>query len=416
MAARDQYYITDTSGKYYRLGSKGALVIARDTNEAQIFSYEEARGKIGKGKKAHFYKTIPVDNVPAAKFQRSADTSSDNRDITEMTAAPAAGKTPAQNDSTSTVKPLFGDITDLAAVDWIELLENLAYVGTMLPSYKDQLREDQSQNDLLITDLLHLIELYETSEEETELLMEKLRQASEERRIIKNELFRAEKFQAAIGTKVIIGNAKDALRQIKAKESGNYRPRIAPQLFDGREQRSRLMHKYYAEKKDIVYGKKKLLGTEEPEDWKEEEMEQDYRDYKRVGTIYDTEKPDWRQLVQLQIDFFRDAPTYINDLEYDISILDVQIEDALRKLEETNYNAPQGARAFRELKELRLARKEARDDLYAVQAIADRFDCGYMRETYEDIQADIGVFDEPVETGIENDAEAGVGEETAAKS
>ena len=120
----------------------------------------------------------------------------------------------------------------------------------MLPSYKDQLREDQSRNDLLITDLLHLIELYQTGDEETESIMEQLKQAREERRIIKNEFFRAEKFQAAFGTKVLVGNAKEALRQIKAKENGNYRPRIAPQLFDGREQRSRLLHKYYAGKED----------------------------------------------------------------------------------------------------------------------------------------------------------------------
>ena len=75
MAARDQYYITDTSGKFYRLGSKGALVIARDTNEAQIFSFEEAKKKIGKGKKAHFYKTVPVDSVPASEDQEQANTS-----------------------------------------------------------------------------------------------------------------------------------------------------------------------------------------------------------------------------------------------------------------------------------------------------------------------------------------------------
>lgn len=406
MAARDQYYITDTSGKFYRLGSKGALVIAQNTNEAQIFSFEEARRKIGKGKKAHFYKTVPVDNVPASENQESANASSGERASTETTASHDTGKDHSPDHGTSTVNPLFGDITDLARVDWIELLENLAYVGTMLPAYKDQLREDQSRNDLLITDLLHLIELYQTGDEETEPIMEKLRQAREERRIIKNEFFRAEKFQAAIGTKAIVGNAKEALRQIRAKEGGNYHPRTAPQLFDGREQRSRVLHKYYAEKEDIVYGSVEIPETEGAEDWEEEEMEQDYRDYERVGTVYDREKPDWRQLVQLQIDFFRNARTYIRDLEYDIAALDEQVEDALGRLEESNYNAPQGARAFRELKELRLAKKEAANDLYAVRAIADRFDCGYMLEAYEDIQEDIGVFDEPAGSGAEIDATA----------
>lgn len=408
MAARDQYYITDTSGKFYRLGSKGALVVAQNTNEAQIFSFEEARKKIGKGKKAHFYKPVPVDSVPAPEAQSSASSLSDSRGSTETTSSHDANKTSPQTQGTSTVNPLFGDITDLARVDWIELLENLAYVGTMLPAYKDQLREDQSRNDLLITDLLHLIELYQTGDEETEPIMEKLRQAREERRIIKNEFFRAEKFQAAIGTKAIVGNAKEALRQIRAKEGGNYHPRTAPQLFDGREQRSRVLHKYYAEKEDIVYGSVEIPETEGAEDWEEEEMEQDYRDYERVGTVYDREKPDWRQLVQLQIDFFRNARTYIRDLEYDIAALDEQVEDALGRLEESNYNAPQGARAFRELKELRLAKKEAANDLYAVRAIADRFDCSSMCEIYEEIQEEVGVFDEPAESGAEIDAAADV--------
>lgn len=415
MAARDQYYITDTSGKFYRLGSKGALVVAQNTNEAQIFSFEEARRKIGKGKKTHFYKTVPVDNVPTSENQESANESSGERASTETTASHDTGKDYSPDHGTSTVNPLFGDITDLARVNWIEFLENLAYVGTMLPSYKDQLRDDQSNNDLLITDLLHLIELYETSDKETESLMRDLRHAREERRIIKNEFFRVDKVQTAIGSKVLIGNAKEALRQIKAKEGGNYHPRTAPQLFDGRKQRNRVLHKYYAEKEDIVYGSVEIPEAEGAEDWEEEEMEQDYRDYERVGTVYDREKPDWRQLVQLQVDFFRNARTYIRDLEYDIAVLDEQIEDALRRLEESNYNAPQGARAFRELKELRLAKKEAADDLYAVRAIADRFDCGYMLEAYEDIQEDIGVFDEPVEAA-ESDTEADTGEETASES
>lgn len=415
MAARDQYYITDTSGKFYRLGSKGALVVAQNTNEAQIFSFEEARKKIGKGKKAHFYKTVPVDNVPTSENQESVNASSGEKASTETTASHDTGKDHSPDHSTSTVNPLFGDITDLARVNWIEFLENLAYVGTMLPSYKDQLRDDQSNNDLLITDLLHLIELYETSDKETESLMRDLRHAREERRIIKNEFFRVDKVQTAIGSKVLIGNAKEALRQIKAKESGNYHPRTAPQLFDGRKQRSRVLHKYYAEKEDIVYGSVEIPETEGAEDWEEEEMEQDYRDYERVGTVYDREKPDWRQLVQLQVDFFRNARTYIRDLEYDIAVLDEQVEDALGRLEESNYNAPQGARAFRELKELRLAKKEAADDLYAVRAIADRFDCEYMLEAYEDIQEDIGVFDEPVEAA-ESDTEANTGEETTSES
>lgn len=378
-SANDQYYIADTQSRFYRLGASGELIVAMD-HEAQLFSLQEARKKIGKGKRARYYKT-----VPATGKDGPAETGTGDDGIKPQEDA---------RETSGNERNIFRDITDLANVDWVELLENLSYAGTMLPAYRDQLREDQSRNDLLITDLLHRVEICENTEEEILELMDQIRQTREERRIIKNELFRVEKFQGAIGTKAIIGSAKDALRQIRDHENGIYRPRTAPHLFEGRQLKPHIKHTCYANRDAFIYGRAETVENQETDEGPVQEemdmLQQEGYVYERVGTPYDTEKPDWKQLVQLQVDFFRYAPQYINDLQFDIGRYDSEIEEALQKVESSNYNAAQGAKALKELKELRLARKNTMYDLFIVRAIAGRFECDAMLDVYEDIQKEFG--------------------------
>ena len=47
----------DTSENFYRLDKDGQLVVSNGKEDAVFFTYEEADKKIGKGKRAHFYRT-----------------------------------------------------------------------------------------------------------------------------------------------------------------------------------------------------------------------------------------------------------------------------------------------------------------------------------------------------------------------
>jgi len=49
--------------------------------------------------------------------------------------------------------------------------------------------------------------------------------------------------------------------------------------------------------------------------------------YERIGTVYDECKPDWREFVRQQTEFFRNAEDYISDLRYDLDQVDREIEN-----------------------------------------------------------------------------------------
>ena len=55
------YNIIDMQGNFYKIGAKGNLVAAKNSNEAESLSLREANNRIGTCKKAHFYTTIDAD-------------------------------------------------------------------------------------------------------------------------------------------------------------------------------------------------------------------------------------------------------------------------------------------------------------------------------------------------------------------
>lgn len=278
-----QYYIIDTSGNYFRQDGEGQLVAARNKEEAFSFYGSEVMEKLGSGKKAQFYRAVPIDqygmngidngmngdiginpdrvispNEDNGKSSGQPLSSSQDRKII-VNAAKETSKGKGQEDMNHSKKknPLFQNIADLAEVDWIELMQNLTYVIAMLPAYKEQLQTDQMMVDQMIIDLMHFVELYEYDDHNALDIMEKIHEARKERRIVKNELYRVERFQNAVGSNTIAIRCKDALKQIQSKEAGCYRPRIAPELFEEKELAPRNIHKCYADKNALVYGSKR---------------------------------------------------------------------------------------------------------------------------------------------------------------
>ena len=55
-------FIMDGSGNYYRTNEADQLVVAANREEASVFTLFDANQRIGGGKKATFYFTIPVED------------------------------------------------------------------------------------------------------------------------------------------------------------------------------------------------------------------------------------------------------------------------------------------------------------------------------------------------------------------
>ena len=263
------YFIVDSCGNFYRLNGKKELVAATDKVDACTFSYLEVQKRIGTGRQSKFYKAIEVDSTDTfekdsmktvgekEKNQKISDIKTDSvtreKNLTVHAEGLSEGLSAKQH-SDGYMNPLYQGVEDLARVDWIELLQNLVYINAMLPAYKDQLQADHSKVEQLICDILHYVELYEYDEQDALDMMERLREAREKRRIIKNELHRVDCFRSSVGSNGTAIRAKEALEQIRSKEGGTYRPRVAPELFADTKLQPRNLHSCYADRDSMIRG------------------------------------------------------------------------------------------------------------------------------------------------------------------
>ena len=122
---------------YYRLNHNSQLVVASSKDEADIFSYEDAKRRIGHGKKAQFYFMVPTEEeeqaaVPVEENKKPdlvvvKNTSSENVENTE--------------------KIITQDTYDLAELDWKEYLTQFSYIASSARKYHDELTEQLSEVD-----------------------------------------------------------------------------------------------------------------------------------------------------------------------------------------------------------------------------------------------------------------------------
>lgn len=368
------FYIADYFGNYYRLNENNELIASAGVNTAGVFTEQEVQERMGQGKKLKYYRKVPVD-LP------QLESSSQDTEETELQRI-------CEKNDTRTESPSFNPacftVDDLSQINWKEFLKNLVYINKMLPSYRDHLREAQSNLDLLILDLIHYVELYEYDDLKALNIIDQLRDARERRRIVKDELFCADRYQNLVGTSANTARVKQVLEEINQLEKRTYHPRVAGDLFKGAKKRPQRELSCYAE-----IDKAAPESEIETEEFYEEGTYEMTYEYERVGTIYDDCKTDWKDLVQSQIMFFRNAPQHIIDLQCDLESTDIAIEEALSAIEDASYNVAQGFKVYKELKELRNKRRQILLELNYVQTIAERFNCGAMLQIYEEIMADM---------------------------
>lgn len=346
VAINKWYYIMDKGFFYYRLNNNSQLVVAMSKDEADIFSYDEAKRRIGNGKKSQFYCMIPTEQEEGVLMEETSNQ--------QMNSVP---------------KLIQHDTYDLSELDWKEYLTQFSYIVSSVKVYHDELTEQLSEVDLKISDIMHYIEMYELSDEESIYVMEQLKGYREQRRDIKDKMLISDTFGRLIGTSANIEKSKETIRAITGLENRKYAPRQLTELFEG---------KSLEVPKKIVQFPRNSQENIYPRENEEEKMEGTWR-----KTVFDGKQTDWKQYAKQQMEFFEQAKQYTDNLQIELDEIDGRIQDILRELEDANYNVVQGFNVFKQLKELRTSRKEKLRELECVEALTGCFDCEAMYEAYE---------------------------------
>lgn len=389
MGTDSLYYIMDYSGNYYRINQADQLVAVASEQDATVFTFAQANSRICVGKKASFYCMVPIED----EIEETEETESDYvQDDTEVEVDTQEEMEATESEEyVSPVKELtFDEVTepteksastyDLSEMDWEEYLTHFTYLVDGIKDYRDELTKNHSDIDQKICDILHYIELCETNDDEAVDLVELLRVCRENRRDIKDELQRIEYFQKNLGTNANAAKAKLALKSIKGLETRKYKPRKYDELFENcvlkgkRLQRADIQEEYREETR-----KHKFKAEHVYEDEGGEKIMAQERRY----TPFDGKENDWLSFARQQVEFYRNAGDYINNLQLDIKEIDEEIENILEGTEDANCNVAQGYKVFKRLKELRLERKAKAKELDCLYALTDYIDCDALADTCE---------------------------------
>lgn len=337
------YYIMDYSGNYYRNNDRDDLVIAKNSDEAAIFSFIDANKRINSGHKNKFYLLRPVEESHEV-YQ--------DREIYET-------ETLVQvNDLSVPVLEY-----DISQVNWKEYLMHFSYVIEALGGYRDSLIKAESDVDLKICDILHYIELCDTSEEEAASLVDLLKECREHRRDVKDEIICLDTFQRTVGTSANLAKAKEAIKAIKGLETRRYTPRKLSELFEGRTV-------------------KMPTSGEKPHDFEVRKETEDMELIRRE-TIFDGKENDWMEFALQQAEFYRNVGQYIVNIRIDIEEIQQEILDLMDEIDSSNCNVAQGYKLFKRLKDLRILRKKKEQELQCLYILTGRFDVDDMANEYE---------------------------------
>ena len=367
------YYIVDGNGNYYRLNGKQQLVVAQSREDADVFSFREANQRIGAGKQAYFYSAIPAE---------AAECHDQQAEVTEEVQEKSSGE----------------EKKEALRVDWLKSLTEIDSVIKCMGKYQERLNQALSEVDLEICDIMHYVELYDLSEQDSLHAVELLRTRRERRREVKDEMVKAEAFEQVFGSEDIQSKIRESIKQIRKLEHRKYVPRMMPELFADGKIREKTADSRCDERDDgKINDESYHMNTE----CLYEEMENEKMTKKT--TLYDGRKNDWAAFVQGQVDFFANAKQYIWNLSVDVEAIDQEIDEIMYQIEDANYNVAQGYKVFKRLKELRNERKVKMKELTAVETVVSCFDCESMLEAY---QYSLSVIEEEtVASGFANEME-----------
>lgn len=204
------YYIVDLQGNYYKNGPKGNLVVAKNSDDADVFSLRSANDRIGSGRKARFYTTVEAE-------EKAVPVMSADEPVYEAPEYDVVEK-PTMFDSLQN--------------NWEEILSNLCYMSSHMDEYQNNLNQMLSDVDKEICDLMHYLEFSDLDNSEMLKVAGMLKERRQHRRQIKDEmektaLMKDTFLDRTFGTKV--QQSLDVMERMKARQ---YTPRRLNELFE----------------------------------------------------------------------------------------------------------------------------------------------------------------------------------------
>lgn len=393
MGTDSLYYIMDYSSHYYRVNKADQLVVATSQEEAAVFTFKEANGRLGDGKKSSFYYMIPIEENEKTEiscdaldeFVTESETDTMTRqDESERILSPVKRLTYDELQD-----PIEKNVSsyDLVQMDWVEYLTHFTYMASGLQDYRDELAIKHSDIEQKICDILHYIELCEIDEEDAVDLIELLRVCRENRRKIKDELMRIEYFQTNFATSANVAKAKQALKSMKGLETRKYKPRKYEELFDNCVMKNQHRGKAGKDSSDktVRNEKRRFSAVQTDYEGGSEDMTAEERRY----TPYDEKENDWLAFARQQADFYNNVGQYIVNLQIAVREINQEIEDVLQEIEVANCNVAQGYKVFKRLKELRLDKKAKEQELNCLYALTDYIDCDILADACENSLVEI---------------------------
>ena len=207
-----KYNIFDTSGNCYKVDDRNNLVVAQDIIDATPFSFFEANQRVGKGRRAHFYRIMEADPALTPSVTVTSD-------------SPVFWNDPEYESFRVPTK--FDGLHN----NWELLLSDLCYLSEHIGEYQNNLNQMLSDVDKEICDILHYLEFTDLSDSNLLKAGRMLQDCRRRRRDIKNEIDRTDSMCASF----LNGNFGDKVRQslisMKRMNERQYSPRKLNELF-----------------------------------------------------------------------------------------------------------------------------------------------------------------------------------------
>lgn len=383
----------DGNGNYYRINDNNQLVAAKDRDEADFFDLRTANDRIGTGKKAKFYYTIPVDDLEQTEnemlsgFDEEEDTSDNvtKESVTVVSIRPEKKEVEIPMVSYNDNKSI--NEYDIENIDWLAYMQHFTFLAKASTDYIEKLSARISDVDKEMCDLLHYIELYDLSEEEMIDVTERIKDSRLRRREIKDEYTKVEWFKKEFATNANVIKANSVIGQMRKLNNRVYRPRQIDEIFDGMKGRETNRSEYLRKQEDTVEEVKKHEEVAPME-------------YIRKETALDGREHDWLAFAKQQSEFYDNAKQYMINLHLDMDEIDAQIEDTMIMIEDAKFNVTQGYKVFKQLKELRNLKKEKQKEYDCISALTNGLSIGEVSDKAYYAVKDIEEILEVTENGV----------------
>lgn len=204
-----RYYIIDTEGHYFKLNSKGNLVVAKDQDDAATFTLRDANLRVGTGKKSRFYTILEAYEIEAEV------------PVVEEPVYDAP-------DYDSVEKPT---MFDSLHNNWEDMLSNLCYMSEHMDEYQNNLNDMLSDVDKEICDIMHYLEFNELDDEDMIKASKMLQERRRHRREIKDEIEKTSLMKSTFldsAFKIKVQQSLDFMERMKSRQ---YTPRKLNELF-----------------------------------------------------------------------------------------------------------------------------------------------------------------------------------------